>query len=155
MKINSNLNINHLYPQKDDLKSSKANVKNHKMRKDDISISSDSSNLYKLAEKSNELIKTIDGLTDNKLDAITAKINNGYYQKDEVIDNIADSMLSSDIFKNTVVDDEIKDALKGYVEAKKENIQKLNISREKVIGKEYQQLKVYEGVADHLIDTYT
>jgi len=155
MKINS-INIGNVYPTKDQkLKKNETKQPLTDYLKDELNISQDGENLHKLAVKSNEILSSIENVKKDELSKIKEKVENGYYQKDNVISSIASSILDDNEFQQLFMKDEMVQAVEGYIDLRENDIKKIDSSKMKVREKNYQKYEVYEKVADEIIDIYT
>jgi len=154
MKINS-ININSIYPQDHKIKKGGVKQNSASMLKDELNISEDGEKLHKLAVKSNEILSSIDNIKKDGLSKIREKLENGYYEKNDVINNIASSILDDGEFQQLFMKDEMVSAVEGYIDLRESDIEKVDSSRMKVMEKGYQKYEVYEKVADDIIDIYT
>ena len=156
MKINS-INIGNIYPTSKDQKIKKNEIKQPltDYLKDELNISEDGENLHKLAVKSNEILSSIENVKKDELNKIKEKVENGYYQKDDVINSIASSILDDNEFQQLFMKDDMMQAVEGYIDLRENDIKKVDSSKMKVQGKNYQKYEVYEKVADEIIDIYT
>ena len=156
MKINS-INIGNIYSTAKDQKIKKNETKQPltSYLKDELNISQDGDNLHKLAVKSNEILSSIENVKKDELSKIKEKVENGYYQKDNVISSIASSILDDNEFQQLFMKDEMVQAVEGYIDLRENDIKKIDSSKMKVREKNYQKYEVYEKVADEIIDIYT
>ena len=156
MKINS-INIGNIYSTAKDQKIKKNETKQPltSYLKDELNISQDGDNLHKLAVKSNEILSSIENVKKDELSKIKEKVENGYYQKDNVINSIASSILDDSEFQQLFMKDEMIQAVEEYIDLRENDIKKIDSSKMKVLEKNYQKYEVYEKVADEIIDIYT
>ena len=156
MKI-GDLNINSVYKnEKKDIASQKKEDATKKPSADDnISISGNAEKLHRLALNSNEVLNTIDKYKSDELQEIKNRISSGYYEKENVIENIASSILEDDEFQQLFMKDEMLGVVEEYIDAKETNIQKVNQSKVNLAERNYQKTEVYENVAENIINIYT
>lgn len=155
MRINNELNINAFFPKKAQTSESSKIIRETLNSEDNLDISTDGASLHKLAMKSNEILNSIDGIRENELQKIKNKLENGYYKRDDVINQVASSIMEEDEFQQLFLNNETLDTIKGYIDLKESDLEKVAESKLKISKNSYQSPEILEKVADEIIDIYS
>ncbi len=155
MRINNELNINAFFPKKAQTPESAKIIRETLNSEDNLDISSDGTNLHKLAMKSNEILSSIDNIRENEIQKIKSKLENGYYKRDDVINQVASSIMEEDEFQKLFLNNETLDTIKGYIDLKESDLEKVADSKAKVSKNAYNRPEVLDKVADEIIDIYS
>jgi len=155
MRINNELNINAFFSKKAQTPESAKIIRETLNSEDNLDISSDGTNLHKLAMKSNEILSSIDNIRDNEIQKIKNKLENGYYKRDDVINQVASSIMEEDEFQKLFLNNETLDTIKGYIDLKESDLEKVADSKAKISKNAYNRPEVLDKVADEIIDIYS
>lgn len=155
MKINNELNINAFFPKRTQSPESSKIIKETLSAEDNLDISEDGTNLHLLALKSNDALSSIENIRQDELKAIKKKLEDGYYKRDDVINQVASSILDEDEFQKLFLNSETLDTIKSYIDLRESDIEKVEQSKSKVSNKSYDKPEVYAKVAEEIIDIYT
>jgi len=155
MKINNELNINALFSKKSQTPELSRIIKDTLNAEDNLDISSDGVTLHALAMKSNDILNSIENIRQDEIKSIRQKLEDGYYKRNEVINQIASSILEEDEFQQLFLNNETLDTVKQYIDLRESDLEKVEQTRSKVHANQYDKPEVYEKVAEEIIDIYS
>lgn len=154
MKINGLININSFFPVKKN-DSEKNEIEKVLNSEDNLQISKDAQEFHAVALKTNEIINEIDDLQSAQVKQIKERIQSGYYNTDEVINDIAANMLEKDEYQNLFMTNDTMDIVEEYIDAREIDIEKTEASKNNILSGYYQQDNIYREVAEEVINIYT
>ena len=155
MKINNLLNINSFFPVKKESDYEKKQVAEVLNSDDNLSISTEAEDFHKLALKTNNVLNDIEKIQQDDISKIKDRLKNGYYSREEVLSEVASSILDKDEYQNLFMSDGIIGIVEEYVDLRETDIEKVKFSKDKVGEGFYNQEKIYNEVADDIINIYT
>ncbi|MBN1969021.1 MAG: hypothetical protein JXR48_13865 [Candidatus Delongbacteria bacterium] len=121
---------------------------------DGLTLSHESDKLHKLAVKTNELLGQIDSLKKDRLEEIKSKIEDGYYNNEKIIEEVAESIVKGDGLDEILINLKPMETIRTGVETSLSRKVKLMEAGNNVALKSYENENVYEGVAQKVIDYY-
>lgn len=148
LRLNQNINQNNVNDNKQALNE-------NTNKSDSLDLSKDASKLKVIAEKSDQLLASIESVRKDELKEIKKKLDNNYYDSPEVLDKIASSILNDDEFTQVLEKDEKQETVKNYVNSREQQLQKLDNTKVNILQNGYLKNDVYQQVADEVIDIYT